>query len=94
MKKWISLMTAAACALSSVRADDVAYEEETPAPIMGEIIQEGIDEPIPPKQVGKVSVEGAQAARTSTAGKYILAASAVAIGVAALILVSRHHGHH
>ena len=63
-----------------------------PSEISEEKSEENDPVETPPKQVGAVSAEAAKAARTSTAGKYVLAAGAVALGVAALILVARHHG--
>ena len=47
-----------------------------------------------PKQVGKASIDSTNTAKSSNVTKYVLAAGAVAIGVTALILVSRHSGHH
>jgi len=44
------------------------------------------------KQVGEAANDGSKAAG-SGAGKYVLAACAIAVGVAALILVSSHSGH-
>lgn len=95
MKNWIALI---ACTLSllpySLRADGalpppqgVTMPAETAAPAEIPAEEEA------PKQVGKASVDGANAGRTSKALKYVLAATAVAIGVTALILVSRHNGH-
>ena len=43
------------------------------------------------KQVGQAANDGSRTAG-SGAGKYVLAACAIAVGIAALILVSRH-GH-
>ena len=47
-----------------------------------------------PKQVGKASADAANTAKSSHVAKYVLAGGAVAIGITALILVSRHDGHH
>ena len=44
------------------------------------------------KQVGTAANDGSKTAG-SGAGKYVLAACAIAVGVAALILVSTHSGH-
>jgi hypothetical protein len=44
------------------------------------------------KYVGQAANDGSKAAG-SGAGKYVLAACAIAVGVAALILVSTHSGH-
>jgi hypothetical protein len=44
------------------------------------------------KQVGEAADDGSKTAG-SGAGKYVLAACAIAVGIAALILVSRHSGH-
>jgi hypothetical protein len=44
------------------------------------------------KQVGQAANDGSKTAG-SGAGKYVLAACAIAVGVAALILVSTHSGH-
>ncbi len=93
MKKWISLLTCAACTFSSVNADELSRTNtmvESP---------ELADDPanIPPedtsrKPVGQAAVDGSKTAG-SGAGKYVLAACAIAVGIAALILVSRHSGH-
>lgn len=93
MKKWISLITAIACALSSSIYADEALVETLEQEQQIDIAADA-DEAEAPKQVGKVSADAANAARTSKAGKYLLAAGAVALGVTAIILVSRHHGHH
>lgn len=96
MKNWIALI---ACTLSilpySLHADGnlpppqgITMPVETAAP--AEISAEDDEAP---KQVGKASVDGANTGKTSKALKYVLAATAVAIGVTALILVSRHNGH-
>lgn len=59
-----------------------------------ELSDESIPEPTDDgrKQVGKAANDGSKAAG-SGAGKYVLAACAIAVGVAALILVSTHSGH-
>ena len=44
------------------------------------------------KQVGQAANDGSKAAG-SGAGKYVLAACAIAVGIAAMILVSTHSGH-
>ncbi|HEY5235378.1 MAG TPA: hypothetical protein VIJ14_04295 [Rhabdochlamydiaceae bacterium] len=44
------------------------------------------------KHVGEAANDGSKAAG-SGAGKYVLAACAIAVGIAALILVARHSGH-
>ena len=95
MKKWIGIVTGTLCVLSSsVCADEVPVEvaqvvavEEAAAPAVL-----AADEQTP-KQVGKASADSTNTAKSSNAAKYVLAAGAVAIGVAAIILISRHHGH-
>ncbi len=101
MKNWIALI---ACTLSllpySLRADGalptpeaVTMQANATPPAVTEFPPDVIPDEDAPKQVGKASVDGANAGRTSKALKYVLAATAVAIGVTALILVSRHNGH-
>ena len=93
MKKWIGLITALVCVFSHpTHADNSEFFAEVVSEEPTEEIETTPSQS--PKQVGAVSAEAASAARTSTAGKYILAGAAVALGVVALILVSRHHGHH
>ena len=101
MKKWMGLLTAIICAFtSSLRADDAQVELIPASPVQAEIPVETLavtpttttDEEAP-KQVGKASTDGTNTARSSNAGKYILAATAVAVGITALILVARHDGH-
>lgn len=105
MKKWIGIMTGTLCILSSSLRGDETFEEPTPQELapMPSLAVESVEAAAPPevvadeltpKQVGKASTDSASTAKTSTAAKYVLAASAVALGVAAIILVSRHHGHH
>ncbi|MGH2612221.1 MAG: hypothetical protein ACRDFB_04125 [Rhabdochlamydiaceae bacterium] len=89
MKKWIGLLTAILCLLSSSLTADEAPSEIIAAP---EVLVVADDQA--PKQVGKASLDSTNAAKSSNAAKYVLAAGAVAIGVAAIILISRHHGHH
>ncbi len=91
MRKWIGLVTGVLCVLSSsLRADEASIE---PIELAAAPEVPAADE-LTPKQVGKASAESMNTAKNSYAAKYVLAASAVAIGIAALILVSRHHGHH
>lgn len=85
MKKWTALITGILCVLSSsLTADELAHT----ATIVAAEEQEA------PAQVGKASADATNAAKSNNTAKYVLAASAVAIGVTAIILVSRHHGHH
>ena len=96
MKNWIALI---ACTLSilpySLRADGALPPPEV-VTMLADVTPpaEVAPEEDAPKQVGKASLDGANAGKTSKALKYVLAATAVAIGVTALILVSRHNGHH
>ena len=105
MKKWISLITCAAFIFSSLRADDVPPTPSVPS-LPSETISpqspaapELADDPqaVPQddgkKQVGQAANDGSKAAG-SGAGKYVLAGTAIALGIAALILVSKNHGHH
>jgi hypothetical protein len=96
VKKWISLLTCVACTFSSVHA------EEAPIPPVEEVLavspELADDAPshMPDdgkKQVGEAANDGSKTAG-SGAGKYVLAACAIAVGIAALLLVSRGHGHH
>jgi hypothetical protein len=93
MKKWISLITCAACTLSSVRADEAP--PVPPADTLAISPELTDDAPVTDekKQVGQAANDGSKTAG-SGAGKYVLAGCAIAIGVAALILVSKNHGHH
>lgn len=107
MKKLIGIMTGTLCLFTSaLRADEALVEEAAPAPIVEEaaVPLEAVA-PIEadattdttekqPTQVGKASEDGMNTSKSSTIAKYALAAGAVAIGITALILVSRHHGHH
>lgn len=104
MKKWIALLTSAACTLSSVTfADDLPPANQTiPATTPLAATEPAVEEAAMPtttsdstvrKPVGKAADDGSQTAG-SGAGKYVLAGGAIAIGIAALILVSRHSGHH
>lgn len=98
MKKWISLLTGSVCILtSSLRADEAAVEVAPEAPPAAAetfaVTPDVAPEEQAPKQVGKASVDGSDTAKTSNAAKYVLAATAVAVGVTALILVARHDGH-
>ncbi|HUD00838.1 MAG TPA: hypothetical protein VMR37_00765 [Rhabdochlamydiaceae bacterium] len=96
MKKWISLLTCIACTFSSVKADEAPpVPDETLA-----VTPELADDPATPppednsrKQVGQAASDGSKKAG-SGAGKYVLAACAIIVGIAALILVSRNSGHH
>ena len=83
MKKWIGIITCFVVTLTSLRADVIAQ----PEPAQEETTEE---EQVEKKQVGKAADDGSQSG--SGAGKYIAAAAALAVGVAALVLVSRHHG--
>ena len=83
MKKWIGIITCFIVTLTSLRADIIAE----PAPAQEESSEE---EHVEKKQVGKAADDGSKSG--SGAGKYITAAAAVAVGIAALVLVSRHHG--
>jgi hypothetical protein len=103
MRKWIGIVTGTLCVLSStLRADEAPAVPEAAAEVVPaeqsaapEVLTNDANQTEkPPAQVGKASVDSSNTAGSSTAAKYVLAASAVAIGVAAIILVSRHHGHH
>jgi len=86
MKKWIGCIAIGACLFSTP-----IYPDEAPsAPV--EVPEE--TPPQPPKQVGKAASDSAQAAKKGVALKYAIAAGTVILGITALILVSRHHGHH
>jgi hypothetical protein len=97
MKRFIALLTCAAFTLSSVRADEPpppSHTTEDGMAISPELSDENTSEPADTdrKQVGQAAQDGSKAAG-SGAGKYVLAACAIAVGVAALILVSQHSGH-
>ena len=93
MKKWITLLTCAAFTLSSVHADNAPPVDSMEVP------QELADDDADPvqdtgrKQVGRAANDGSKTAGQS-AQKYVLAACIVALGITALILVSKNHGHH
>lgn len=95
MKKWIGLMTAVACTLTpSIRADDAPLETTQTVPAQEETFAATpVTDIQAPKQVGKASADATNTARSSNVGKYVLAATAVAVGITALILVARHDGH-
>jgi len=103
MKKFIAILTCAAFTLSSVRADapPPPIENSTPSHTTGdgmaispELSDENTAAPTNTdrKQVGEAAADGSKTAG-SGAGKYVLAACAIAVGIAALILVSQHSGH-
>ena len=98
MKKWISLVTCVACVLSSLTfADGGAPAEElvelaTSPELTVDEADATPDVMASRKQVGAGAEEGSKAG--SGAGKYVLAGCAIAVAVTALILVSRHSGHH
>jgi len=102
MKRFITLLTCAAFTLASVHADepppvDNSAPSQTPEDSMAispELSDENTDAPpnTDRKQVGQAAEDGSKAAG-SGAGKYVLAACAIAVGIAALILVSQHSGH-
>ena len=97
MKKWISLVTCVSCAFSSFTFADeaVPVQEEVPLATSPELAddpamaQDGVTR----KQVGAAAADGSKTAG-SGAGKYVLAGCAIAVAITALILVSRHSGHH
>ncbi len=94
MKKWIVWIAAALSTLTSpARADGILQAPAEEAQILP--VEEASapleDAPPAPKQVGKASTDSATTAKRSAVSKYMLAAGAVAIGITALILVSRHH---
>ena len=104
MKRFIALLTCAAVTFSSVRADEAPplppVDNQT-TPVTGdglatspELSDDNATAPVNDgkKQVGEAAADGSKTAG-SGAGKYVLAACAIAVGVAALILVSRHSGH-
>ena len=95
MKKWTGLLIAIVCIFTTpLRADNAqteivpatSTESQPPTPISTTAEQA-------PKQVGKASTDGTNTAQASMTGRYIFAATAVAVGITALILVSRHNGH-
>ncbi|HEX4840430.1 MAG TPA: hypothetical protein VFU89_08325 [Rhabdochlamydiaceae bacterium] len=105
MKRFITLLTCAAFTLASVHADETpplppvgnsapSHATEDGMAISPELSDENTDAPpnTDRKQVGQAAEDGSKAAG-SGAGKYVLAACAIAVGVAALILVSQHSGH-
>jgi hypothetical protein len=101
MKKWISLVTCVACTLSSLTYADAAApvvpdEETVQLAVSPELTVDEADATpdamASRKQVGAGAEEGSKAG--SRAGKYVLAGCAIAVAVTALILVSRHSGHH
>jgi|SRR3569832_177677 len=93
-KKWVGIVTGTLCVLSSSLVADEAglvpaeAVQVEPASLADTTSQDA------PKQVGKASADASNTAKSSNVAKYVLAAGAVAIGVAAIILVSRHNGHH
>jgi hypothetical protein len=98
MKKWISIATCVACTLSSLTFADGTTPAEEPVQLAlspeltvdeADVIPDAMTSR---KQVGAGAEEGSKAG--SKAGKYVLAGCAIAVAVAALILVSRHSGHH
>ncbi len=103
MKIWIGILTAAVCSLPSsmIYADDSAEsatielaQESSPPEGSLPMNTPLADQEASPAQVGKASADSANTGKASNVAKYILAGSAVAVGVIAIILVSRHHGHH
>jgi len=101
MKRFFTLLTCAAFTLASVHADepppvDNSAPAQTPddMAVSPELSDENTAAPTNTdrKQVGQAAEDGSKAAG-SGAGKYVLAACAIAVGVAALILVSQHSGH-
>jgi hypothetical protein len=105
MKKWIALITAVACAFSTSLPADGAPPAE-PVTLEAEIVPQAtseestiVEEPAAiqtepeRKSVGTAAVDGSQTA-SSNVGKYVLAASAIAVGIVALVMVSHNSGHH
>jgi hypothetical protein len=95
MKRLISLMTCAAFTFSSVHADEVPPVPEIEHLAVSQELGDDTFDSSPAdgkKQVGEAANDGSKTAG-SGAGKYVLAACAIAVGIAALILVSRHSGH-
>lgn len=97
MKKWIALVTCIACTLTSFTYADAApavEEHLAIPPELAEVIDDTATPPETPvrKQVGEAANDGSKTG--SGAGKYVLAASAIIVAIAALILVARHSGHH
>ena len=93
MKKWISLLTCIACTISSVNADSAPFDDNLA--VSQELTDDTpVDAPEDDgrKPVGEAAHDGSRAG--GRAGKYVLAGCAIAVAVAALILVSRHGGHH
>jgi hypothetical protein len=98
MKKWITLLTCAACTFSSVTfADDLPPNVQTvPLADSEPAVEEAstmTNDTAVRKPVGKAADDGSKTAG-SGAGKYVLAGAAIAAGITALLLVSRHSGHH
>ncbi len=110
MKTWIGMLTAVVCSLPSsmIYADDAAEsvtvelaQESSPPegslPMNTPLAdQEASPAQTGPQagQVGKASADSANTGKANNVAKYVLAGSAVAVGIIAIILVSRHHGHH
>jgi hypothetical protein len=94
MKKWISFLTCIACIFSSVRADEAppVPQENTTMDVPPELDDEtdALPQDDGKKPVGQAASDGS---KSSGVGKYVLAGCAIALGIAALILVSKNHGH-
>lgn len=100
MKKWISLILCFTCTFSSMTADGAPPVESTEevsqlavSPELATDPPEGTTDTTTRKQVGEAAADGSKTAG-SGAGKYVLAACAVIVAVAALLLVSTHSGKH
>ena len=91
MKKWITLLTCAAFTLSSLNADDAPPVDSMEVPPE---LADDDDVTVPDtgrKQVGRAANDGSKTGQS--AQKYVLAASIIALGITALILVSKNQGH-
>ncbi len=105
MKRWIALITATTyCFSSTLTADGVPPAEHvvetssepiaTEAPTQVEESPAAVEPYTERTSVGKAAEDGSNTASDSRVGTYLLAAGAIAAGILALILVSRHSGHH
>jgi hypothetical protein len=89
MKKWTAILIATVTVVTSPAICDEALE----VPPVGAVESIPAVEEQPPKQVGKLSPEESSKG-SGIVAKYVLAASAVVIGIVALILVAQNDGHH
>ena len=95
MKRCIAFITCLACGFSSiVHGDDIGPRAEFIEAAVEPTADAADVTDQTPKPVGKAAADGSNTAKGSGAGKYVLAAVAIAVGITALILVSRNDGHH